>query len=188
MASSYALPASAMTHSHHGHAHSHSHSPARPSANTPRSMRQELSTSSLHTHSVSDSNLGHIHEQSYIVREHSPLRNPYSPDKHLHDQTHNHGPKRKPSLSLHMPSPHFKLVDSGSPDVSDPYGMTDDFPIDPPKYQPPVNEHHHSHATTASVAPKSQFTNFILPLVVRWPLMHTIMADRDSRRIFYFMR
>jgi zinc transporter 5/7 len=38
------------------------------------------------------------------------------------------------------------------------------------------------------VQPRSRFTNFILPLVLRWPLLHTVMADKDSRRIFYFMR
>lgn len=27
----------------------------------------------------------------------------------------------------------------------------------------------------------------ILPLVYKYPLLHTILAEKDSRRIFYFM-
>ena len=193
MASSYALPASAITNSHHGHGHghSHSHSPGRPSANRPRSFREERLNGSLHAYSASDSNLGHIHEHS--ARSPSPLRIERFPDEREHEHgdeyTHNHGPKGPTTPSPYVSSPYFDVPDMPSPDRSDPFGMMDDLPVNPlPTYQPPAHGHHHVHATTASTAPRSGFTNLILPLVIRWPLLHTIMADKDSRRIFYFMR
>lgn len=189
MASSYALPASAMTHSHHGHVHSQSHSPGRPSANTPKAMRQERSNGSLHAYSASESNLGHIHEHHHShehVRERSPLRISHSSDDHVHETPHHHVPERASSPSPYEVSA-YEAIDIQSPTLDDPFGMTDDIPIDPPSYQPPVNGHHHAHTTTASATSRSQFSNFILPFVLRWPLIHTILVDKDSRRIFYFM-
>lgn len=37
-------------------------------------------------------------------------------------------------------------------------------------------------------AERSRFTNFMLPHTAKWPMLHTIMTEKDSRRIFYFMR
>lgn len=181
MASSYALPASAITHSHshhaHGHGHSHSHSPSRAIANTPRSMRQERSNGSLHSHSISESHPGHINE---------------------HAHSHNQGPgpahndDREPSPSPYAKTPYFAPTEfpPASP-YDDPFGLTNDIPMEQSSYQPPLATVHshqgHAH-TVASAEPRSRFTGFLLPYVLRWPLIHTIMADKDSRRIFYFMR
>jgi zinc transporter 5/7 len=167
MASSYALPASAITHthSHHGHVHSHSHSPGRHPANTQRSMRQERPIGNTHSYSASESHLGYIHEH------------PGSP--HYEREA----------------SPYLEPVRAHTPGHDDPFGMTDDIPPQEHLYQPPSNiishEHSHrkgSHARMASATPRSRFTNFILPYALPWPLLHTILANKDSRRIFYFMR
>lgn len=182
MASSYVLPASAITHSHSHHGHSHSHSPSRQTANTPRSMRQERSNGSLHAQSVSESYLGHINEHAH---------------SHNHGHEHNHGQlqghkhDREPSPSPFAKStPYFESVEfpAASP-YDDPFGMIKDIAAPQPSYESPMASIHvgHSHSI-ASPEPRSRFTGFVLPYVLRWPLIHTIMADKDSRRIFYFMR
>ena len=40
---------------------------------------------------------------------------------------------------------------------------------------------------TLQIQGASRITNSILPRVQAWPLLHTIIKDKDSRRIFYFM-
>jgi zinc transporter 5/7 len=181
MATSYALPASAMTNSHghhgHNHLHSHSHSPARQyPANTPRTLLVERSNGSMHSHSYSDSYTDHDHDHD-----------------HSHSHTHSHSHERGNSAS-YLPTP---------PDSN---GVTPVTKFEAPDHQlsPPLSEsgsfglslsasniiphdHGHLHPHAAPVEPRSKFTSFILPLVLRWPLLHTIMADKDSRRIFYFM-
>ncbi|TAQ86452.1 hypothetical protein B7494_g5226 [Chlorociboria aeruginascens] len=177
MASAYALPASAMTHSHHGHAHVHSHahsrshSPSRTaqySANTPRSMRHERSNGSLHVQSLSESHHDPFPSPMNSFREDSPQ---YIPASHYGDG-----------------------ILETSPDKA----IYDDSPAN--SYEPPLHAvntiphdldhahtraHAHSHGTR--IQTRSTFTSFLLPRVQRWPLLHTILADKDSRRIFYFM-
>lgn len=179
MASTYALPASAMTHSHshHGHLHSHSHSPNRPPANTPKSMRQERSNGTLHAYSASESHLGHI-------SEHAPS----------HSHAHGPGRERSPSPLSYSQSAYFGAVDKPPSPYDDPFGMSNDLPIQQlplPSYQPPTDnvDIHIGHVHAISpLESRSRFTTFVLPFVLRWPLIHTVMADKDSRRIFYFMR
>ncbi|KAG6366623.1 hypothetical protein INS49_000801 [Diaporthe citri] len=36
-------------------------------------------------------------------------------------------------------------------------------------------------------AERSKFTNMLLPYTSKWPILHAIMTEKDSRRIFYFM-
>lgn len=50
-----------------------------------------------------------------------------------------------------------------------------------PEAKLPKPAHDHS-------AERSRFTNLLLPYTARWPLLHTVMTEKDSRRIFYFMR
>ena len=47
------------------------------------------------------------------------------------------------------------------------------------------SHHSHSHAHDESV---SSFTAFLLRLSEDWPLIHSILMEKDSRRILYFMR
>lgn len=58
------------------------------------------------------------------------------------------------------------------------------------------HSHAHSHAHTHDHAyghdhgstQKSLVTRVLLKYCASWPLLHAIIAERDSRRIFYFMR
>lgn len=172
MDSSYALPASAMTHGHnhgHGHLHSHSHSPARQySANSPRSLKPERSNGGLHAHSLSESHADH---------------------GHTHSHNHNHGHVREHSPARYLPTPPNSNVlppisafEKQTHELSP--ALSDVTPYEPPSHH---SHHGHSHKHTTPVEPRSRFTNFLLPVVLRWPLLHTIMVQKDSRRIFYFM-
>jgi zinc transporter 5/7 len=174
MASSYALPASMMSHDHHGHAHlhSHSHSPSRHPqhpANTPKTktLRQEKSNSSLYGHSHSDPRHEHTHSHSH-AREPSlptpPNSNGLAP-----------GPFEQ---QAHESSPALSRLEAFEPSLNALNIL-------------PNGHHHHGHSDAShakSVEPRSRFTSYILPFVLRWPLLHTVMSEKDSRRIFYFMR
>lgn len=37
-------------------------------------------------------------------------------------------------------------------------------------------------------AERSRFTDMMLPYTAKWPILHAVMTEKDSRRIFYFMR
>ena len=62
----------------------------------------------------------------------------------------------------------------------------------PPKSQSTNHHQHHSPHRHGSlqvreVAGASRFTNHVLRWVQNRPLLHTILVEKDSRRIFYFM-
>jgi zinc transporter 5/7 len=48
--------------------------------------------------------------------------------------------------------------------------------------------HTHTHKTEAKEKPPSAPTVWLLQACERWPFIHSILKDRDSRRIAYFMR
>jgi zinc transporter 5/7 len=47
------------------------------------------------------------------------------------------------------------------------------------------HDHHHHHGHSFG---RSRFTEFLLKFTPRWPLLHAVVSEKDSRRIFYFMR
>ena len=52
------------------------------------------------------------------------------------------------------------------------------------------SHHHHHHAPKTQVHEYGQMSRFSANLVQRipqWPLLHSILVEKDSRRIFYFM-
>lgn len=53
------------------------------------------------------------------------------------------------------------------------------------------NQHqHHQQSTKLNIpehAQMSRFSEFVIQHVPHWPLLHSILAEKDSRRIFYFM-
>ncbi len=52
------------------------------------------------------------------------------------------------------------------------------------------NHHHHHHSPKTQVHEYGQMSRFSATLVQRipqWPLLHSILVEKDSRRIFYFM-
>jgi solute carrier family 30 (zinc transporter), member 5/7 len=51
------------------------------------------------------------------------------------------------------------------------------------------DSHHHDHSTHSHKAhAPSAFSKVLLNIFHEWPLLHSILLERDSRRIFYFMR
>ena len=53
------------------------------------------------------------------------------------------------------------------------------------------NHQHHHHQSTRLKIPEhaqmSRVSEFVIQHVPHWPLLHSILAEKDSRRIFYFM-
>lgn len=53
------------------------------------------------------------------------------------------------------------------------------------------HHHHHHHQPTKLNIPEhaqmSRFSEFVIRNIPHWPLLHSILAEKDSRRIFYFM-
>ena len=49
------------------------------------------------------------------------------------------------------------------------------------------SQHHHDHSHTAHHDHPSRFSEALLRLFQHWSLFHSILAEKDSRRIFYFM-
>lgn len=49
------------------------------------------------------------------------------------------------------------------------------------------HDHKHDHGAHDHSVTRSKFTGLLLPYTARWPLLHAIMTDKDSRRIFYFI-
>jgi solute carrier family 30 (zinc transporter), member 5/7 len=49
------------------------------------------------------------------------------------------------------------------------------------------NPSHHANDNTANHNLPSRFSQSILDSCRKWPLLHSILAEKDSRRIFYFM-
>lgn len=59
-----------------------------------------------------------------------------------------------------------------------------------PASKPSHSERHtlHQHHHTNQEGQPSRFSEMLLRSCQHWPLLHSILAEKDSRRIFYFMR
>jgi hypothetical protein len=165
-----------MTHSHHaqGSPLPHSHSPNRAgaperlhtqhAANSPRSLRQERPGYS-HSHGHSESHHhGHSHSHS-----------------HSHNHDHNHN-----SLSgdLHSP-PNTGLSLNGQ--KMDHQHILTPTKVGLSSFEPPSGTVTVEHAH-ASAGERSRFTGLMLSYTEGISLLHSILIEKDSRRIFYFMR
>lgn len=56
-----------------------------------------------------------------------------------------------------------------------------------PHAHPHAHTHTHAHAHDTGSSEKSIVTRILLDASDSWPLIHAILAEKDSRRIFYFM-
>lgn len=176
MASSYALPASALSQHHHGsdHACSHSHSPSHSHSHassgnslSPTRSRKDLRLNGAHSH-----NRSHQHDSN---------QSQYRANSNLAMQIN------VPPLSS---SSHWKTESTlGGKKVMTPTAASFDAAG---VYEPPVasraRSHSHSHHHHDHSAERSRFTSMLLPYTARWPILHAVVTDKDSRRIFYFMR
>lgn len=55
-------------------------------------------------------------------------------------------------------------------------------------YLPPKQAHSYKNDhLSGNSGERSYFTNALLPYTSKYPIIHAIMTEKDSRRIFYFM-
>ncbi|OLN97586.1 putative zinc transporter cis4 [Colletotrichum chlorophyti] len=224
MASSYALPSSALPHAHHHHMHSHSHSP--PSLNA---LKSTMSNSGLHSHSQSQDSTGsgHVHNHNHNHNH----NHSYSQNGHAHSHSHHRTNSSQSSLPRGRALPQsLSSMDGWKTDVT-PSGRQLLTPTNgsfSSTFQPlddtATTDHHghghshshshnhshdhdhshdhshghcnghdhdhahsHSHAHDHDHAKPSLFTRVVLRYTPAFPVLHTILVEKDSRRIFYFM-
>ncbi|KAI1800376.1 cation efflux protein [Daldinia bambusicola] len=199
MASSYALPQPPLP---HNHGHSHSHSRTHSHSHSPSSFGHSRSARSLQGYPQGqglkpDFNHSHSHDHDH-VHDHN--------HDHDHDHSHDHldldtRVQAQQNLTQYRansfvplqrrenrPSPLRQTGDEFGGEFS---SSEKNNIIDAPKtpsYRAPTATviHDHSH-DGGHGGGYSKFTALLLPFTSRWPLIHAIMTEKDSRRIFYFM-
>ncbi|KAK4134025.1 hypothetical protein BT67DRAFT_449634 [Trichocladium antarcticum] len=179
---SYALPAPALDQHHgsehgsgcsHSHAHSHSNS-------------HSHSHSHSHTPSITPLSPSRSRRESRPGGAHSHTRSHHRLDDNLAPFRANMQINVPPPLA---PSAHWRTASTpgGKPVVTPTAASFDAAGV----YQPPVaarsRSHSHSHHQHGHSVERSRFTVLLLPYTARWPILHTVVTDKDSRRIFYFM-
>ncbi len=179
MASSYVLSGASMSppkthlpgYMQHAHAHSHGHShvpsPLGHGARPARSHRRTSHSSAVSLRGGNGYSLGQPYDfgGTASVQEHA--------HDHAHDHAHEHADEHhhdhaSRSLPSHRPSTPVRST----------FGA--------PSYAPPEA----SNVVFGQVAAPgslSRFTEFLLQYTTQYPLVHAIMKEKDSRRIFYFM-
>lgn len=202
MSSSYALPSSALPHAHHGHMHSHAHSQSQSSLH---SWKSSISSSNgrLHTYHEDGSD-HHDHDHSH---EHDSSRE----TSYGHNRAGSYASNSSAAVSRGKPS--LSPLDLGAQwdEAKTPTGpRTPGFPETPTPHAAFENNHehhhghdhshdhdshhhhghghhHHEHHDHDAAAKRSLFTRTLLPYTAQFPILHAIMTEKDSRRIFYFM-
>ena len=209
MASTYSLPSAAIpTHHHHSSEHLHHHSnsslsqsppklsypPPKPDENRP--LGASLGSSRRQS-------LGHRHSQTHDGhRANTHLPRPTLPTIPSSAEIPNDGGHwRKGSTAGGRPliTPTHASFDAAAlyqpPDAHDHHDHDHDHHHNHDHGHDHHHDHHHvhdhahdhSHATKDHTAKRSRFTGLLLPYTSKYPLLHAIMTDKDSRRIFYFM-
>lgn len=201
MASTYALPVSPVPHSPHshfrqhshgGHSHSHSHSHNRsssPSKLAPAGARtaytpRAVQNGSMHSHSQSAhiQGYGHLLHDTHNQKVSSIHEDPDAP---LHASRN--------SMSGKMESSAYSNGHSPAPLYTEFTGVAASQPVDDHSHHGhshdghPHDDHcdHAHHAKT--VEPRSRITTLLLKHTLNFPLLQSILVEKDSRRIFYFM-
>lgn len=172
MTSTYSLPATAIpSHLHHHHHHSsddrRTHSRSQPSLNSLHCSRTSESSDM-----VSDGGLNIRHDISHTP-EHT----------HVQYRANSNQPLvARPNLPPPLANGHWRTGSTagGKPLITPTTASFDAAGT----YQPPVAS---SDAHRDRSFERSAFTRFVIPYTSKWPLLHAIVAEKDSRRIFYFM-
>lgn len=201
MASAYSLPTTAIpTHHHHSSEHVHHHSHSLPQSPPIQSSFPPSIPAKTDEPRPLGTSLGSSRRQS-LGHRHS----------HTHDgkhSMHRANLASRPNLqtipsSADIPSTngHWRTGSTagGKPLITPTHGSFDAAAM----YQPPETQSHshhdhthghdhdhgdaHDHHGHDHTAERSKFTALLLPYTSRYPLLHAIMTDKDSRRIFYFM-
>lgn len=214
MASSYVLPGAAISppkshlpgfmqhapsHSHghsHGHSHTHSHSShthspsplafgrSPPAASVSllggsysRSHRRISNSSGVSLHGGNGQNFSYDQNQTQTA-------------SHSHDHSHGHGHGHSDSHAHGDDHDHDHDHSHSHASESFPSGAGPYTPsratFDKSSYAPPETS---SVVFDQVAAPGSlsRFTEFVMQYTAHYPLVHAVMKEKDSRRIFYFM-
>ncbi|KAK3954289.1 cation efflux family-domain-containing protein [Pseudoneurospora amorphoporcata] len=193
-------------HSHHDHSNGHAHSqtppsipslPSLSSLGSSRSRRDSRATGA-HSHNKTQSN-GHNHSHAHHHdhdhdHDHSHDHSHDHDHDHDHDHSHSHdaggpGPtKIRPNIPPLGAIKHFRTGSTagGRPIITPTTaGFDKGHGFEPPATA--TSHHGHSHSHHDHSAEWSRFTAFLLPYTSKYPLIHAVMTEKDSRRIFYFM-
>ncbi|KAK1771554.1 cation efflux family-domain-containing protein [Phialemonium atrogriseum] len=167
MTSTYSLPAAAIpSHHHHSSDHIHSHSRSQASLGSLHGSRSRKTSEPA---SNGSANMLHDHSHS-CEHNHSQYR-----------ANSNHPLVTRPNLPPPLANGHWKTDSTagGKPLITPSNASFDAAGA----YQPPPA----SDPQRDRSLERSRFTSLLLPYTSRWPLLHAIVAEKDSRRIFYFM-
>ncbi|KAM0426164.1 hypothetical protein ACHAPT_008508 [Fusarium lateritium] len=216
MASSYALPTSSLPHAHQGHMHAHARSHSQSSLNALRTTISNGSLPSVpddeayaHNHEQSlDKGGGNFngHSHSHSVHKHGHSRSRMSNTSAMLSR------EKLPPPPLNTMEGWTQEMTPGGKSVITPGPETANMPYSPPDHYHDHHDHDHDHDHTHShdhtrshdhhhghdhdhahshdpekAAKRSLFTRMILPYTARFPILHAILIEKDSRRIFYFM-
>lgn len=174
---SYALPV-AVPHGRDapwpGHSHTLSHSPPRGPLGHARSYKTEAPNGSPNGHGHSHV-YGHTHSHSH-AHEHHEAQN------HSHYRANsNHPIHHRPHIPPPLSSSNgwtTAATAGGKPLITPTHATFEKAYEAPPQSTKPYDH---------GAASRSTFTNLLLPYTAKFPLLHTVMTEKDSRRIFYFM-
>ncbi|KAF7558390.1 hypothetical protein G7046_g5757 [Stylonectria norvegica] len=216
MASSYALPVSALPHVHQHHMHSHTRTQSQTSQGSP--LRTAMSNGSISRSEDEINEHAHNHNHS--------LGSSYDQYDRNYSYTSNNGAmlsrEKVPPPALNTMQGWTEEKTAGGKSVLTPGPETANMPYSPPAtYDNHDHDHghahHHDHDHThdhdhsghdhghdhdhnngpshspahnhdyENAAKRSLFTKMLLPYTAQFPILHAIMIEKDSRRIFYFM-
>ncbi|KAH7165566.1 cation efflux family-domain-containing protein [Dactylonectria macrodidyma] len=232
MASSYALPSSALPHAHQNHLHAHTRTNSQPSLTA---LRTTMSNGSIpsrpdvdshdHAHGHDGHNHDHDHDHDHDHEHDHELEHTHDHDlnngygfspqaRRGHARKHTRSNLPNSSISLtreKLPPPPLNTLDGwtqektpGGKSVITPGPETATMPYSPPDRHDHDHHNHHDHDHSHShghdhghshshsdshenSANRSLVTRMLLPYTARFPIIHAIMIEKDSRRIFYFM-
>ncbi|POS74281.1 cation efflux protein/ zinc transporter [Diaporthe helianthi] len=182
MASTYVLPGATMpaSHRHHDrkHGHSRSRSPSFGSLN--RSFKMDSSFGIPSPSLDGEHDHGHSHDHSHdYSHDHSHSHTHSEPrTQHVH-HANSMQPRQNAPPPL-LPSNGWTTSTTAGKHLITPVTSSFAEQYEAPEAQGTDPPHDHS-------AERSRFTNMLLPYTSKWPILHAIMTEKDSRRIFYFM-
>lgn len=190
MASSYALPTSFPPSHGPGHMRTGSYS-----TNPFQSLNSISAASSSRMEVSQPRNEGVCPSQTHGHQDHhnKPLgcSNDHD-DEHSYSPTHDHSHKHEPNnIRPHIQRSRASMLPplqkngwTRTSSISGKQMITPTHAVKGKIYEAPSPTgvtHNHSSPE------RSRFTTFLLRYTMRWPWLHAIVIEKDSRRIFYFM-
>jgi zinc transporter 5/7 len=166
----------------HQHPHSYTNTPApnsRASRSKERTIPAPLSSLEGWSHLKPAGGNGMLAPDAHMLaaQQHNQTAHHHNHD-HGHDHDHDHDHEHKHDHG----HGHDHSHDHGhSHDHDHGHGHSHSQAYVPPTAHE-EHHHHHDHSTDRSL-----FTRMLLPYTARFPLIHAIVTEKDSRRIFYFM-